>query len=354
MYKIRNDSEHAKQMSKLFKGQPNIYAQFMALGAGLLKDGGQIVAITPRSYCNGLYFKGFRKYFLNIVKLNKIHIFESRKKAFGSDGVLQENIIVCAERTKALPEFITISSSNGHDDIFNSDKKIIPAKDIFYKSEDDIFIRILSNTEMVESSKLIDSFGHTFTSLGYKISTGPIVSFRQKRALTNRDENDTAPLISIHNVKPFEVLFNKKNTEQNYIRFNACSKSFLVPNKTYVLIRRFSAKDDKRRLLSAVLKSNQINSKFLAFENHLNYIYKVNGELTENEAYGLAALLNSQLYDLYFRAISGNTQVNANEIKYIKLPSTKIIEKIGSLIKSLSCAELNQTEHIVQGQINEN
>jgi adenine-specific DNA-methyltransferase len=37
----------------------NAYAAFVSLSAGLLRGGGQMVAITPRSFCNGPYFRLF-------------------------------------------------------------------------------------------------------------------------------------------------------------------------------------------------------------------------------------------------------------------------------------------------------
>ena len=62
-FKVRKNSEHAILMKKIVHGQPNIYAFFMALAARLLKEDGEIVSITPRSFCNGLYFRSFRRWF---------------------------------------------------------------------------------------------------------------------------------------------------------------------------------------------------------------------------------------------------------------------------------------------------
>ncbi len=76
----------------------NLYAAFVWLSMLLLEPGGQMVAITPRSFCNGPYFKKFRTAFLRILNLKRIHLFESRNKAFGDDNVLQENIIYHAGR----------------------------------------------------------------------------------------------------------------------------------------------------------------------------------------------------------------------------------------------------------------
>ncbi|MBI4838871.1 MAG: N-6 DNA methylase, partial [Nitrospirae bacterium] len=71
----------------------NLYAAFVWLTAQMLEDGGEIVAITPRSFCNGPYFRRFRIGLLDMMSIRHIHVFDSRKKAFGDDDVLQENMI---------------------------------------------------------------------------------------------------------------------------------------------------------------------------------------------------------------------------------------------------------------------
>lgn len=43
----------------------NLYSAFVGLAIKLLEDGGELVAITPRSFCNGPYFNEFRKLLLN-------------------------------------------------------------------------------------------------------------------------------------------------------------------------------------------------------------------------------------------------------------------------------------------------
>jgi len=82
----------------------------------------------------------------------------------------------------------------------------------------------------------------------------------------------------------------------------------------------------------------------------VNYIYKREGQLTANEAYGIAALLNSRLYNRYFQITNGSTQVNATEIMNIPLPSLEIIRVIGNSIRNLKEEEEEEDmikEHIV-------
>lgn len=56
---------------------PNIYAAFMLLGVQLLRDGGQQISITPRSWMNGSYYAKFRQDFTALAGLDTIHVFES-------------------------------------------------------------------------------------------------------------------------------------------------------------------------------------------------------------------------------------------------------------------------------------
>jgi adenine-specific DNA-methyltransferase len=68
-------------------------------------------------------------------------------------------------------------------------------------------------------------------------------------------------------------------------------------------------------------------------ENHLNYVYRADGDdLSIAEAFGLAALFNSMIVDRYFRTISGNTQVNATEIRTMPVPDINTIRRIGKFV----------------------
>ena len=96
--KINGDTEMRTMLYSAGIEVANLYAAFVWLSMRLLEPGGQIVAITPRSFCNGPYFKKFRVAFLEMLSFRRIHVFASRNKAFGDDNVLQENIIYSAIR----------------------------------------------------------------------------------------------------------------------------------------------------------------------------------------------------------------------------------------------------------------
>ena len=54
--KIATDSRERRLLSQAGIEASNLYSAFLALAVGLLKPGGELVAITPRSFCNGPYF----------------------------------------------------------------------------------------------------------------------------------------------------------------------------------------------------------------------------------------------------------------------------------------------------------
>ena len=99
-------------------------------------------------------------------------------------------------------------------------------------------------------------------------------------------------------------------------------------------------------LIAAPYFCNYIKSDFIGVENKLNYIYRKNGHLGRNEAVGLCALLNSQLFDSYFRIFNGNVNVSATELREMNLPPLETIKEIGTKIilsNNYSAENVNKT-----------
>ena len=138
------------------------------------------------------------------------------------------------------------------------------------------------------------------------------------------------------------------SNKSQYINIIDKTKSVLLPNKNYVFLRRFSSKDDKSRLIASPYFSSINKLKFIGIENKLNYIYKINGELEINEAYGIAALLNSKVFDTYFRTFNGNVNVSSTEIRLMTFPDIETIREIGDYLIN----ENNFSEELINEYIN--
>jgi adenine-specific DNA-methyltransferase len=128
-------------------------------------------------------------------------------------------------------------------------------------------------------------------------------------------------------------------------------RRLLVPTGNYVILKRFSAKEETRRLTAGCLLRRQQKTVRIGIENHLNYVYHVSRGLTEDETFGIAALFNSMLLDRYFRLISGNTQVNAADIRRLHFPSLDRVAEIGSRVRRLSSRDLSEVESIVLNRL---
>jgi adenine-specific DNA-methyltransferase len=345
-FKVNKASPYARVMEDFVHGQPNIYAFFLATAAQMLRPGGELVAITPRSFCNGLYFRGFRHWFFERMALDHIHLFESRRETFRD--VLQESLITASHRLGKPSVSVTVSTSYGLN-VQSSKSTTLPIATLIDNSCGHANIRIPAGAEDQAIAEVVESWPHRFSELGLRISTGPVVMFRAVEfLLPGPDVENSTPFLSVFNVKPFHTewpVFHKKHPTA----FKVCPESqrLLLKTQNYVLLRRFSAKEERRRLTASCLVASEISQPFIALENHLNYVYHAKRELTLDEVYGLAALFNSALLDRYFRIISGNTQVNATEIRSMKFPAIPVVAGIGNKVRGLVSLDADAVELIV-------
>ena len=310
----------------------------MAISAKLLKDNGELVFITPRSYASGSYFKLFREVFFRIIELDNVHLFVSRKDTFGRDKVLQETVIIKGTRKEVVdPDHnVNVSSSHGLKDISTPEVKTFRHNELidFSTKEKILFLPTNDNEESIKM--IFNNWTGSLNKYNIQISTGPVVSFRSRNFIQDNYENGTvflAPLFWLHNVYQMMLEWPISKPEKGqYIRIEKDSMGTLIPNKNYILLRRFSTKDDKSRLIAAPYFCNFIKSKYIGVENKLNYIYRPKGHLDRNEVVGLCALLNSELFDSYFRIFNGNVNVSATELREIPLPPLEVIKEIGNNI----------------------
>lgn len=335
-YKLNKNSPQSRIMNDLVSGQPNIYSFFMTLSLEMLKEDGQMVFITPRSFCSGLYFKRFRKWLIEHSNINNMHIFESRSDVFKKEDVLQENIIIRLtpkkENQKHTLAVITKSKDSSFCDL--TELKI-DYEDIFHRENGDIFIKVPSSEVDINIQHVVNSWKNTLKSFGLKVSTGPVVSFRATKYLLAelKDDNAATPLLWMHNIQGMDVDWPVyKNKKEQAIVANNGSQTLLLPTRNYVLVKRFSSKEQKKRMHAGVLLKSKFKFERVGIENHLNYIYKFKGSLSVEEVYGIAGLLNTSIVDIFFRMLNGSTQVNAVDIENLPLPSFEKIQEIGKAI----------------------
>lgn len=351
-FKLSKDDKRVIASQELVSGQPNIYSLFTGIAAKLLSDNGELIFITPRSFASGNYFKAFRELFFNTVQIEKIHLFNSRKDTFNRDSVLQETVVIKAIREEINPnKKVLVSSSSGIKDIFEPSIKYFNAEELIDLNSKEKILHLPTSDKEEQILSLVSSWENVLADFNIKISTGPVVSFRALDFIQNHYENGTvhlAPLFWLHNVNKMILEWPKKlKGKGQYIRIESGSKSLLIPNKNYILLRRFSTKDDKSRLIAAPYFCNYAQSDYIGVENKVNYIYRKGGHLDRDEVVGLCALLNSELFDTYFQIFNGNVNVSATELREMRFPPLNNIKEIGNKIILSNDYSMNNVNSIV-------
>lgn len=302
---------------------PNLYSAFILTGLSRLADNGELVAIVPRSWMNGEYFESFRRYALCFFSLDSIHVYGSRTDIFSDTKVLQETMIVRFSKRRQADK-ITVTRSDGKNDEVSGIEYL--ARDLIDPFS--FVVRIAPK----DKSEPSDTIG----SLGLCPSTGKVVDFRNRERLFDMkpDSAGVYPMIYTGNFSHGELEHPLDIGKPQWFLADAedeQAQKMLTPPGAYVVVKRFSAKEEKRRVVARPLELNGS----VAIENHLNFIHagtprNVTPLKSIELAQGLSIWLNSTFVDSWFRDVSGSTQVNAGDIKTMPCPPLTTLEKLGA------------------------
>jgi adenine-specific DNA-methyltransferase len=174
------------------------------------------------------------------------------------------------------------------------------------------------------------------------------VDFRLKNSLRQEPQKGAVPLVypchfdagTVHWPKP-------QSRKPNAILDNDETRHWLVPTGVYLLTKRFTSKEERRRLVACLFDPDNVKAKWLGFENHLNYFHANGRGLDRNLAVGLFAFLNSTVVDQYFRRFSGHTQVNASDLRKLVYPDRATLYAMGIELKSLDLPQEELDELVI-------
>lgn len=326
--KINSNSLHRQACRQVGLETVNLYTAFLGLAIMQMESKGEIVIIIPRSFCNGPYYKPFRELMLKECAIDAIHVFESRTKAFGDDEVLQENIILKLTREGAQgPVLLSFSHDAGFLDLHQRDVTI---QEIVQPGDKELFIRVPTPDEAENSESL---FSHTLRELDTEVCTGPVVDFRLKEWWRMKPEAGSVPLLYPHHFTKDGFQYPREHKKPNALARSTEVDKWLMEEGVYVLVKRFSAKEERRRVVAYLVVPEETRSPLLGFENHWNVFHCKKKGLDRTLAAGLACFLNSTALDNYFRVFSGHTQVNATDLRNMKYPSNERLLALGGLYK---------------------
>ena len=199
--KIRTDSPERKRLQAAGLETTNLYTAFLFLAAHLLVPGGEMVAITPRSFCNGPYFRSFRQTFLRLMRIDRIHVFETRDSAFGDDEVLQENVILHAVRSDVRTGSVLITSSASPNDP-DVVQREVPYAEVVDLEDGEAFIHITPDDLSAAVAERVSRLRGDLAGVGIEVSTGRVVDFRAKEFLRQGSGRRSRPARSTPATSP--------------------------------------------------------------------------------------------------------------------------------------------------------
>ncbi len=330
--KIQSHSSARRLLRSVGIETSNLYTGFLALAAELLSDNGELVAITPRSFCNGPYFKPFRQQFLGMMSLRRLHLFDSSSAAFRQDSVLQENIIVHAIKSplKRRPVIVSMSRTVPPEDMV---ERARDHTEIVSPSDPDQFIHLVVDDAQERARQSVKSLSTQLETLGLEVSTGRVVDFRARDFLVSEPKDTACPLIHpCHFRKGFVQWPMTQIRKPNAILDVGPVQDLLVKSGPYVLVKRFSSKEERRRIVACIYDPRRIPAEKVGFENHLNYFHARRRAFSMPLAKGISAYLNSTMVDVYFRQFNGHTQVNATDLRNLPYPTSEQLRELGANI----------------------
>ncbi|HUY51485.1 MAG TPA: hypothetical protein VMV92_38245 [Streptosporangiaceae bacterium] len=280
------------------------------------------------------------------MALDRLHIFESRSTVFADSDVLQENIVLSATRS-GRREKVTISVSRGHTD--EAFVRTVRYSDVLKPDDERGFIRIPIDEAHSRAADSLETLSARLPDLNVGVSTGRVVDFRAREYLLEHPDPDTGscPLIYPGNLRSGRVQWPLSIRKPQAIVSCTQTNKLMLPNERYVLVKRFSSKEERRRVVAVVYEPEDATGKDVGFENHLNVFHCKGKGLDEDLARGLCLWLNSSPVDVFFRTFSGHTQVNATDLRSLPYPSREQLTRLSEALGRGAWPDQEKTDSLV-------
>lgn len=322
--KLHQSSPLAQLMRQYIVPTPNLYAVFIALSVLMLKPGGQMVAIVPRSFTNGTYFRSFRTWLLQHGAIDWFVRYKRRSNIFRGDNVIQENVTFRFIRAMKQPDRVRVSLCDdpASAPIYES---MVPSKDVFPNSTDIIYVP--ANEDELSALHRIRNYPQSADDIGLSISTGRVEDFRIRDYLHHSmDKMPCAPVIySQHWLRGSSTLKWQPSTYNGKpacLEITSDTIKKTIPRGNYVLIKRISANDDRTGRCNPCILTEDMDlpGDYWAIDNHLQIIGAKEGVLNKSQVIQLSDFLMGSEVDHFLRLVSGTTQLNCDDLLQLRYP----------------------------------
>lgn len=342
--KLASGSLERRALSDAGIETSNLYTAFLSLLFRVVEPGAELVSINPRSFCSGSYFRSFRRELLHAMALQSIHLIDSRRATFSADHVLQETVILhCRRKVEpgpAQPPTVLVSHSAGAP-AADAPGRPVATSELVSSTDPEAYVHLPeSDGESSSAGRALEALPCTLAQLGLSVSTGRVVAFRAAPFLREAPAVDAVPLVWPGDLDGEGGVRWPRDATRKPVALASApeTRSLLVPNGCYVLVKRLTAKEERRRVVASLFDPQRIAGRYdnVAFENHLNYVHADGKPLERGLALGLVGYLNSTRVDQYLRRFNGHTQVNATDLRSLRYPDRASLGALASRLAGKS------------------
>jgi hypothetical protein len=282
-YFVYSNDNVPLQYKKYITGRPNIFGLFILHSLSILKDGGILGFIIPKSFMNSAYYAEIRKYIVNVAKILEIIDFEDDNKFLdtqqGTFGLIIQKYITEEAKINESEYFMKL----GNQIVFTNNSNELK--------------------ELLKGST-------TLSELGLGVKTGNIVWNEYKNVLTH--DPDYSILIYNSNINDKNQLeiknFNNVEKKQ-YIKVIGLTDSPII------VVNRGNGNTPYKLKYSII----DINKSYM-IENHLNVIYSKLSMSKEKMLILFNQIIKSfenEKTNVFIKSFLGNNGLSKTELETI-------------------------------------
>ncbi|HKI05413.1 MAG TPA: N-6 DNA methylase [Thermoanaerobaculia bacterium] len=329
-------------------GHPNAYGMFLHAGIEMLRPGGRLGFIVPRSMLSGLYFQNLRRMIEERTCLQEVSLFADRKRVFSR--VLQGTMILvfrkrgCGEGENRQVRTAIIRSNSELEN--GGPLHVSPKASQVARRLNGTTVWFVSDQERTYSllDKIVDR--HPLLggpAVGCPAKTGPIVWNRVKPFLRKGGGKGTLPLVWATDVGRFRFSFGAAGESRPAFLAETHETERLATYGPSLLVQRVTADEQARRIVAGLAR---LPDRKYFVENHLNVLQVSSKALVDLRF--LLGLLSSDVVEFLFRSMNGNTQVSATELNLLPIPRGRFESEIIETVELLEDAAAEARDGLEQ------
>ena len=302
----------------VIRNQPNIYGLFIRKTIDTVKPGGLIGLLTPTSFLSGASFFKLRQVVSAKSHPMQIDILNDRDSTF--IAVQQQTAITVLksriESDKSASTEIFVLTDTG-------DFSPVGVTSLPIDGSPWPVPRTIQDTELL---LLAQGWTHRLSDYGYFPRVGHLVAYRDERPRFSKrpkrkDQSRVVPIVWAGDiaVSGFEHGRRHKLDRTDFFVEVAEANHSSVISAPAVLLQRLTSTDQAHRLIAcAVPRDWQAQEGGFVAENHVISLIARQESGWSPEL--IASLVNSEVVNRLYRAISGATNVAVSEINLLPLP----------------------------------